>query len=937
MSNHIDTARPPVLVVGAGPAGLISALTLRKNGVAVRVIECETKFNEGVRGPGIQPRTQELLAFLGVLDDVEAIWVKAHLIAKHGVGKEILGEVPWAEHADESLSTPYRSISDVNQSAFEAVLRKHLEQLGTTVDLGVKLVGIEQTADKVTTRLASGGEEYIEEYDYVVCADGAKGRSRRMLDIPFVGETKRDEAMLLANAECEDVDREHWHTWGEFNDALIGIKPINPAPFVYIQVLGPNVPKPFPSDAEGLQALLNKLSKSTDIKLSNVKVISEWSANIRMAEKFSVGRVFLAGGALRSLPLPRGAQGANTGMQDAANIAWKLSLVIKSLAKPTLLDTYEIERQPVVAEMLKLTTHLHSNAFRQIPDSTLNAAQGESQPEQPKPDQSTPETADPRANDPYWRPKQGLQLGINCRWSPIVLDGRYHSAPGEVVEKKAYGKLGDKLPGADGGETTLFALIAGYARHTVVVFSAAADEELPASLRKYQGHSAISFVKLLPQGSTTAASSDVPAFVDSTGHGYTAYDVEKSAASPTYVVVRPDGMVGAYALSAEQVDREISIFRTLNVRTSNKRNALRASDVGRYTTERIPTESSADDTGVAIVTSDAKILANVVKKQHLVHENYGGIHPYVAPGAVKEALEQANMRVTDVDGIAFTRGPGMTGCLGIGSSAARTLAAALSKPLVGVHHMQAHALTPLLTSPPPERPQFPFLTLLVSGGHTLLLLATSVSEFRILASTPDEAVGRVFDKVSRMLCLPWSKLGPGAALEEFCLDSTDDAAAPTPSVEVPTLPGAMPSILGFSFSGLHSAVERFVTANGGGEALDMPTKRALAREFQRAAVAQLEEKVQLGFEFCRRKGFQVRHVVVSGGVASNSYLRERLRIRMEQASPDVPIALVFPPPALCTDNAAMIAWASMPRFLAGDFDDYSIAIRPKWSIEELSS
>ncbi|KAA1474343.1 peptidase M22, glycoprotease [Dentipellis sp. KUC8613] len=353
-------------------------------------------------------------------------------------------------------------------------------------------------------------------------------------------------------------------------------------------------------------------------------------------------------------------------------------------------------------------------------------------------------------------------------------------------------------------------------------------------------------------------------------------------------------------------------------------------------------ESSADDTGVAIVTSNAKILANVVKKQHLVHENYGGIHPYVAvqthqknlARAVKEALEQANMRATDVDGIAFTRGPGMTGCLGVGSSAARTLAAALSKPLVGVHHMQAHALTPLLTSPPSSRPQFPFLTLLVSGGHTLLLLATSVSDFRILASTPDEAVGRVFDKVSRMLCLPWSKLGPGAALEEFCLDDVDGTA---PAVEVPTLPGAMPSVLGFSFSGLHSAVERFVTANGGGEALDVPTKRALAREFQRAAVAQLEEKVQLGFDFCRRKGFEVRHVVVSGGVASNSYLRERLRIRMEQASPDVPIALVFPPPSLCTDNAAMIAWASMPRFLAGDFDDYSIAIRPKWSIEELSS
>ncbi|KAA1474341.1 hypothetical protein DENSPDRAFT_803931 [Dentipellis sp. KUC8613] len=576
MSTDTNTARPPVLVVsllnpsavspthfvrqvGAGPAGLISALTLRKNGVAVRLIECETEFKEGVRGPGIQPRTQELLAFLGVLDDVKDIWIKAHQIAKHGVGKEILGEVPWAEEADESPSTPYRTISDVNQSTFERVLRKHLEELGTNVNLGVRLVGIEQTADKVTAKLSSEDKEYAEEYDYVICADGARGRSRRMLDIPFVGETKRDEAMLLANAECEDVDREHWHTWGEFNDALIGIKPIEPAPLVYIQVLGPNVPKPFPTDAEGLQEVLNKLSKSTEIKLSNVRCISEWSANIRMVQKFGVGRVFLAGDCAHCHS-PAGAQGANTGMQDAANIAWKLALVVKGLAKPTLLDTYEIERQPVVAEMLELTTHLHSATFRQIqiPDSTLAAAQ---------------KADDPRANDPYWRPKKGLQLGINCRWSPIVLDGRYHRAPGELVQRQAYGELGaavragDRAPevpglralpghGAEGAETTLFALLAGYARHTVVVFSAAATVEMPETLRKYVGREAVSLVQVLPQGAETVppARADVRAFVDSTGHGYAAYDVEKSVATPTYVVVRPDGMVGAYALSAEQVD-----------------------------------------------------------------------------------------------------------------------------------------------------------------------------------------------------------------------------------------------------------------------------------------------------------------------------------------------------------------------------------------------
>ncbi|THH17878.1 hypothetical protein EW146_g3030 [Bondarzewia mesenterica] len=255
----------------------------------------------------------------------------------------------------------------------------------------------------------------------------------------------------------------------------------------------------------------------------------------------------------------------------------------------------------------------------------------------------------------------------------------------------------------------------------------------------------------------------------------------------------------------------------------------------------------------------------------------------------------------------------MTGCLGVGASAAKNIAAALNKPLVGVHHMQAHALTALLTSPPADLPSFPFLTLLVSGGHTLLLLATSLTSFRILATTPDESIGRVFDKVSRMLTLPWSSLGPGAALEEFCLPVADEPThGPDTDELVPPLPIAMPGTLAFSFSGLHSSVERFMTSHGGSEALDVGTKRALARAFQRAAVGQLEDKVALALKWCARKGF-------------------------DNASPDLPMSLVFPPPSLCTDNAVMIGWASMHRFLAGDFDEYSIATRPKWSIEELSS
>jgi N6-L-threonylcarbamoyladenine synthase len=230
----------------------------------------------------------------------------------------------------------------------------------------------------------------------------------------------------------------------------------------------------------------------------------------------------------------------------------------------------------------------------------------------------------------------------------------------------------------------------------------------------------------------------------------------------------------------------------------------------------------------------------------------------------------------------------MAGCLSVGSNAAKNIAAALNKPLVGVHHMvgcmiaselcpqayliysqQAHALTPFLTSSPSEVPQFPFLTLLISGGHTLLLLANSLTSFRILATTADESIGRAFDKVSRMLDLKWTNLGPGAALERFCADGCGDSG-----VDI-SLPRPMPSQLAFSYSGLHSAVERFIFARGGIQQLDLRIKRSLAREFQTAAVAQLEEKVLLGLSWCAENNVRIQHLVVSGGVASNAFLRER--------------------------------------------------------------
>ncbi|EKM80844.1 hypothetical protein AGABI1DRAFT_112575 [Agaricus bisporus var. burnettii JB137-S8] len=348
-------------------------------------------------------------------------------------------------------------------------------------------------------------------------------------------------------------------------------------------------------------------------------------------------------------------------------------------------------------------------------------------------------------------------------------------------------------------------------------------------------------------------------------------------------------------------------------------------------------ESSADDTCAAVVNSSRQILSNVVIKQHDIHKQYGGIQPIEAihehqrnmPLAVKRALTEAGIDiVNDVHGIAFTRGPGMPGCLSVACNAAKTLAIALDKPLVGVHHMQGHALTSILTTQDP--PRFPFLTLLVSGGHTLLLLASSNVDFKILATTADEAAGRCIDRVARLMGLEWKALGPGAALEQLASEDIDSA-----DIDTPTFPKPMLGQLAFSFAGFHSYMDIYLRNQGGIESFDIQRKRRLARAFQASVFAHLEEKLLLALAWCTQANIHVQDIVVSGGVASNSCLRKRLQECLDSTQHYQNMRLVFPPASLCTDNAVMIAWASMHRFLTGDHDDYAIIPRPKWSIEEL--
>ncbi|KZT68289.1 peptidase M22, glycoprotease [Daedalea quercina L-15889] len=344
-------------------------------------------------------------------------------------------------------------------------------------------------------------------------------------------------------------------------------------------------------------------------------------------------------------------------------------------------------------------------------------------------------------------------------------------------------------------------------------------------------------------------------------------------------------------------------------------------------------ESSADDTCAAVVTSDRRILSNVVLRQDEYHRPLGGIQPYVAieahqrhlPGVVEQALQKAGMYIEDVDGIAYTRGPGMPGCLSVGSNAMKTLATALRKPLIGVNHMHAHALTPFLTQPPESRPTYPFLTLLVSGGHTMFVLAKSPRDFEVLAATQDEAIGRTVDKVARLLKIPWGDGGLGASLERYVLAGPPEGYNEQEGYEIPIYSTPMPKSVDLAFGAYHSITERFL--RGREDTIDENTRYAVAKSFQRAIVRQLEDKLGLIFRQLKDDRIQIHHLVVSGGVASNSFVREG----------PTPVKLVFPPVSLCTDNAAMVAWASMDRFLAGESDPGTTELLPKWSIDNLDA
>ena len=322
-------------------------------------------------------------------------------------------------------------------------------------------------------------------------------------------------------------------------------------------------------------------------------------------------------------------------------------------------------------------------------------------------------------------------------------------------------------------------------------------------------------------------------------------------------------------------------------------------------------ESSCDETAAALVTGDRQVLAHRLAGQEAAHRPFGGVVPEIAARAHVEALEplvagalaDAGVSLSDVDAIAATAGPGLIGGVMVGLVTGKALAHAAGKPLIAVNHLEGHALSPRLSDPDLE---FPYLLLLVSGGHCQLLLVEGVARYRRLATTIDDAAGEAFDKTAKLLGLGF----PGGPAVERAARAGDPAAVPLPR---PLYRSPEPH---FSFAGLKAAVARIVGDYA---------PEDIAASFQAAVVDCLIDRTARAI--ARASGATA--LVVAGGVAANSAVRASLAA----LAADNGLRFVAPPLWLCTDNAAMIAWAGAERFAAGLTDPLDVAARPRWPLD----
>ncbi|TFY58425.1 hypothetical protein EVJ58_g6423 [Rhodofomes roseus] len=532
----------PVLIVGAGPVGLVLALTLIKNGIKVRIVEKEAGTHKGQRGTGIMPRSLELYQYLGLLPEIlkRGRPLLPSLVYKLPGGTEIMKEFYLAEPKETTPSTPIINIRSLGQDRLEKLLHERLEKLGCRVEFKTTMTSFSQFDDHVEVQLVKSGidQDVTEtvQCKWMVGADGAKGIIRKQLGLEFSGETRGvEERFVSGDLEVKNLSDEHWHVWGDPSTILVSLRGTE-TPGIFHLIMG------------------------GQIEFDKVVSDREELAKAVKADACHVHPFF-------------GAQGSNSGVQDAVrpfmpctideraphtvrptqfNLAWKLVLVEKGLAAPTLLASYTAERVPVIAEVLRRTTNIH--------------------------DKTQVMGNDGRGLDAWDRGGSLKMLGINYRWSSIVLDERnpyMAEAPQDPygVEAGDMVRAGDRAPDApglvpiEGGETSLFKIF-GPTCHTVLLFAGNdSAEEVRRVLTKLKGYpeDAVRSVVIYPRGALPEVIDDADLVVfDSEQHAYVGYCCSDD--DLTIAIVRPDGIVGGIVFGAPGLRRYFrAVFSTLSV------------------------------------------------------------------------------------------------------------------------------------------------------------------------------------------------------------------------------------------------------------------------------------------------------------------------------------------------------------------------------------
>ncbi|CDO77546.1 hypothetical protein BN946_scf184912.g45 [Trametes cinnabarina] len=553
----------PVLIAGAGPAGLIAALSLTKFGVPVRIVEKLPAFHTATRGTGTQPRSLEIYRFLGLLDDYLRVAKPLPTMRSYKLpgGIEPLKTWKVVEHPTPTPDRPLVGESRVvlGQYRLEGIFRDHLAKHGVSIELSTELVYFEQDVEGVTVTLKKNHVEEQARVAYVIGADGARGVTRKLMGATFEGQTREEDGHVWADVELEGLSPEFWHVWSEPGRFTVTIRATGDQDgHFHVGIIGKNFDPGYLTDEEKFVNFIYENTGRRDLQFKKFTSMNYWKPKMRMVNRLHSGRAFIVGDAAH-IHSPTGGQGLNTSIQDSFNLAWKLALVHKGLASPELLASFEAERLPVIAEMLATTTALYEHA---VADK--------------RHDQSKEQVAADMLGPMFlqWRNTSLSQLDINYRWSPIVFEAlgngglddaalkarAYIGYPGQPVH------AGDRAPDApelvdEMGQTTQLHEIFQPTLHTFLLF-------LPETSRhdEEQVDSIIQTVRTLPEATfqiilvgrdnVSRSPDGTTAYKDTEGYAFGAYHVEGEQA--TVVAVRPDGYVGAFVYDAAGLRRYFS-------------------------------------------------------------------------------------------------------------------------------------------------------------------------------------------------------------------------------------------------------------------------------------------------------------------------------------------------------------------------------------------